>query len=127
MLLSVLLESIVTATVEVTVRVTSQDFSEELNDQESKEFKDFNKTFSEQVTPPIPPHQHHPEESGGRLKMATELLNVCASQLARAGGGWEARLAWELQEGTRTGLVSGEGTLYLISGLLAVGMRTGEY
>ena len=29
--------------------------------------------------------------------------------------------------GYRTGLVSGEGTLYLISGLLSVGMRTGEY
>nr|XP_048289968.1 mucin-17 [Myodes glareolus] len=42
-------ESIVTATVEVTVRVTSQNFSEKLNDQESKEFKDFNKTFSEQM------------------------------------------------------------------------------
>lgn len=59
--------------------------------------------------------------------MAIELLKVCASQLARAGRGWEARLAWELQEGTGTGLVSGEGAPYLISGLLAVGMRTGEH
>lgn len=99
MLLSVLLESIVTATVEVTVRVTSQNFSEKLNDQESKEFKDFNKTFSEQVTPGDHAAPSHPTNTTrrnleGGVKMATELLNVCASQLARAGRGWEARLTW---------------------------------
>ncbi|CAO2630042.1 MUC17 [Lemmus lemmus] len=44
------IEATVSATVEVTVRVTSQNFSEELNDQKSQKFKDFNKTFTEQMT-----------------------------------------------------------------------------
>lgn len=104
MLLSVLLEATVSASVEVTVRVTSEDFSEELNNRESEEFKAFNEKFSEQVTPGDHAAPSHPTNTTGRnleggVKMATELLNVCASQLARAGGGWEARLAWEQQEG----------------------------
>lgn len=112
MLLSVLLESIVTATVEVTVRVTSQNFSEKLNDQESKEFKDFNKTFSEQVTPGDHAAPSHPTNTTrrnleGGVKMATELLNVCASQLARAGRRWEARPGSSKRVQNRSGLWRG--------------------
>lgn len=59
------LEQTVSASVEVTVTVTSQNYSEQLQDRQSDEFKEFNKTFTEQVTlgtparairPPPTPH-----------------------------------------------------------------------
>lgn len=137
------LDQTVSASVEVRVTVTSQNYSEKLQDRNSVEFSNFNKTFTKQVTlrelhPPqgpfsSPPHLHaHPQSLGGvrRVKMAgyARCILFSASQVLRAS---QVRAGKQGLPGSCKRVAAqtwslDKRTFYLVSVSLAGGVRIGE-